>query len=130
MISDDISNGEIGEIKSEGDENTRMAVDTSEIPALAPDTIFELLADCYRRAVFDYLEQTANGRASVSDLAAYVSQHACAGNSPSQVEVHLHHIHLPKIADATLIEYDPERETVQYIGHPLVESCLDLVNTE
>lgn len=100
----------------------------SEIPTVSTGTVFELLANCHCRAVLDYLENTDDGRASISELAAYVSQHACAGTSLDQVTIRLHHSALPKLADAGLNHYDPETKTVQYIGHPLVEDCLDLVD--
>ena len=130
VMSDNTGGGENDETKSEGAENAGSSVGASGIPTLSPETVFELFGDRHRRAVFAYLENTDNGRASVSDLAAHVAQHACADDSPSQITVHLHHKHLPKIDAANLIDYDREHETVRYVGHPLVEDCLDLVDRE
>lgn len=108
------------------EQSTESPVVTCELPATAPETVFELVADSHRHAIFAYLENTDDGRATVSDLAAYVSQCVSAGNAPAQTAVQLHHVHLPKIDRANLINYDPEQNTVEYIGHPLVEDCLTL----
>lgn len=126
-MSDNTVSGEDGEIKPETSENRTPPVDTSEIPILSSETVFELLGDRHRRAVLSYLENTDDGHASLSDLAAYVSQHTCAGNSLDHVTTRLHHSALPRLADAGLINNDPETKTVQYIGHPLVEDCLGLI---
>lgn len=101
-----------------------------ELPQLSPDTVFGLLGDCHRRTILAYLENKFKGKANVSELAAYVSQHACAENSPADVTVRLHHSALPKLAEAGLIDYDSAAQTVQYIGHPLVADCLDLVEAK
>lgn len=127
-MSDNTARVDKGEIKPERPKGRGSPTDLSETPAISPETIFGLLADPHRRAVFAYLENTEDGQATVSHLAAYTSQHACAGNSPSQIMIQLHHTHLPKVAKAGLIEYDPEQETVQYIGHPLIEDCLELLD--
>lgn len=113
-----------GERKVEEPPRNKSAIATSEIPSVAPETVFELLGDHQRRAVFSYLENTEDGQASVSDIVAYVSQEMGTAKTPSQIEVQLHHVHLPKMDDAGLIEYANGGQTVQYIGHPLVEDCL------
>ncbi|WP_101294626.1 DUF7344 domain-containing protein [Halegenticoccus soli] len=43
-----------------------------------------------------------------------------------RILVSLHHVHLPKLRRAGIVEYDAERETVAYRGHPaLTERWLD-----
>ncbi|WP_449289219.1 DUF7344 domain-containing protein [Natrarchaeobius chitinivorans] len=37
------------------------------------------------------------------------------------------HHHLPKLAKASVIEYDNRQGTVRYPGNPIVEQCLELV---
>lgn len=46
--------------------------------------------------------------------------------------ISLHHIHLPKLTEAGLIEYDICSGTVRYRGHPLLEdeAWFDLYLTE
>jgi len=41
------------------------------------------------------------------------------------VKVDLHHVHLPKLDEAGLIEYDHEINTVYYETDPVVESIAD-----
>jgi len=44
---------------------------------------------------------------------------------PQAVRVELHHVHLPKLDEAGLLEYDHEINTVYYEPHPVVESIAD-----
>lgn len=103
---------------------------TLQNPSISPEKIFELFSARQRCLIFAYLENTDDGRASVSGLVSYVSQHPCADDSPSDVKIQLQHVHLPKIAEAGLLDYDCDGDNVQYIGHPLVEDCLEVVENE
>lgn len=65
-----------------GVERQQNTCDTLDLPQLPPDAVLGLLADCHRHIVVAYLENKFNGKATVEELAAYVSQHAFAGNFP------------------------------------------------
>ena len=44
-----------------------------------------------------------------------------------RVAVALHHNHLPKLDDATVLDYDPRSKTVRYWGDDRVSTLLDLL---
>jgi hypothetical protein len=95
------------------------------------DTAFEVLADRRRRLIlhFFYTERVA---APIDELVAHVtrlegSQDRPSENHSERVAVDLHHVHLPKFADAGLVEIDRRNDTVRYRGDPIVETCLDVL---
>lgn len=90
------------------------------VTKLDTDTIFELLANQRRRNILSHLTEHRTPIA-MADLAVEVTASE-TGISPrvSQIEkgeeisVHrsLVHVHVPKLADANVVEYDHDRETV------------------
>jgi len=43
--------------------------------------------------------------------------------------VDLHHNQLPKLAEATIVDYDPRSKTVRNWGDERVRTCLELFET-
>jgi hypothetical protein len=72
------------------------------------------LANLYRRVVLYYLRE--HERASLDNLASCVAGWAASGvgarqtTDPETVRMSLHHVHLPKLADAGLITYDADAQ--------------------
>lgn len=101
-----------------------MRIDTTESsprrtdPAeLSPTTIFRLLADGRRRDALSYLSRRV-GPTDVDELAAWL---AAREGDPShdrreRIVADLHHCHLPRLLDAGVVRYDPERRTVQRLA--------------
>ncbi|PSP75123.1 hypothetical protein BRC81_16730 [Halobacteriales archaeon QS_1_68_20] len=81
------------------------------------DAVLDALTDERRRIVLTALYR-AGEPTTPTELAAEVA--AKVGDEASVEAVHrnLHHVHLPKLAAAGLVEYDPDAGTVAYIGHP------------
>ena len=83
------------------------------------DTVVAALADHRRRAVLTYLQQAQSGDATVEELASFLAERDDGrSNTPLDTEeqnitISLHHTHLPKLADANLISYDPDRGRVR-----------------
>jgi len=75
-----------------------------------------LLADSRRRNVLDVLADRATP-VDFTDLARAVADREFDGGAdPDQVErvaVSLHHVHLPKMADCGVVEYDPSTNRVE-----------------
>lgn len=92
---------------------------------ISADALLEALSDRRRRLVLRYLRETADGVGSYEDLARYVS--ARSTQSPKDVHTCLHHVILPVLDDAELIEYDPRSEVVVYEPDPLTEDILDCI---
>ena len=84
---------------------------------LAIDAVFDVLADDHRRALLSYLQDASE--ASIDELAAVISRQGDAyrqDDRESEHAVRLHHVHLPKLADANLVEYDRRAGRVEYVG--------------
>lgn len=76
---------------------------------LSLDVAFEILANGRRRAVLSYLLEDER-RADLEDLAAHVTT-TVPTDADRPTAATLHHLHLPKLADAGLISYDHEQGT-------------------
>lgn len=81
------------------------------------DETFDALTHPYRRYVLYYLRTHSEG-VSIDTLTAVLAEElqgpsaTAGGKTPEQIEVALHHTHLPKLADAGLITFDQERQSV------------------
>ena len=95
--------------------------ESSADPATA-DRVLGALASESRRAVLAHFEESIVETATLDDLtdALLARQTAIEGQSPEQVRLRLHHVHLPKLADVGLLDYDPRMATVRYYGHSLL----------
>ena len=92
--------------------------------ALSRDATFELLASGHRRAVLRRLDDGEEPVPVPELVAAVVTQEASVEFTPDeheQVAVSLEHVHLPKLDDAGVIEYDVDAGTVhRREGHELL----------
>ena len=79
----------------------------NSIEHVEPDDVFECLADGNRRAVVAELRD--RGDSSLRDLAGCLTD---TGDRTERIEQELHHRHLPKLADAGLVEYDPKERAI------------------
>ena len=84
-------------------------------PALDRDTRFDILSHQHRRALITLLAETPRQtRAELTtQLAAAITDIASqpAAEDRRQLRIALHHNHLPKLADANLIEYEDDTVT-------------------
>ncbi|ELY95722.1 hypothetical protein C483_00545 [Natrialba hulunbeirensis JCM 10989] len=94
--------------------------------AAATDAAFELLADWRRRAVLQYLDGLEEtDPVPLSDVADHVvlaadeqgtGALAATGDAllgtRKRIHISLRHTHVPKLADAGVLEFDPETNTV------------------
>ena len=91
----------------------------------ATDAIFRALADGQRRALLAYLREATE--ATVEELTAVIEGQASGyrrDDHGSDLVVRLHHVHLPKLADADLVTYDPGSGRVEYVGGSEIETLL------
>ena len=89
-------------------------------------TTFELLSHSYRRYVLHFLATSSEGVSNRRELATIVSEavHEERGSPEDeldQIVTELHHIHLPKLADANVLDYDSRTGYVRYWGEPTIE---------
>jgi hypothetical protein len=85
---------------------------------LSKSEVFELLSADRRQAVLLYLNAT-DGTADLGELAEHIAGKECdcrptelSSQQRKRVYVGLYQCHLPKMADADVIDYDADRGTV------------------
>lgn len=90
------------------------------------DQLFDALADERRRVVLDSLFESGTP-VDVGRLARRVAARERRGgegdrgppaDAVHRVRVSLHHVHLPKLDDAGLVEYDPDGQAVRTVADP------------
>ncbi|MFC6719358.1 hypothetical protein ACFQGT_03585 [Natrialbaceae archaeon GCM10025810] len=119
MSPNDGRNGE------RSDDRANSSVDDSE---LSLNAILEVLAHHHRREIVRILAGDPNETASVRSLTERLleRERERTGVIPGRqgIETSLYHVHLPKLADAELVEYDPPRKTVRYRPNERVREIL------
>lgn len=97
------------------------------------NTRYELMADAKRRAVVSVLDPD-EPPVSLADLARQVAAHETEGTIDGECELpplqHVHlslyHVHVPKLADAGVVSFDTDRNTVTAGPHfDAVQSLVD-----
>lgn len=94
----------------------------------ALDAVFRALADERRRTVLSVLSdqyQPIGTETLARDVAAReaeTTEREVSRDRVDDVEASLVHVHLPLLADATLIGHDDETGRVSYEGHPVVRA--------
>lgn len=90
----------------------------SALPEMvAPTTTFsemgiEQHASRYHHTVLQYFRTHSTAVATVDELAGYISDQQ--DGAKRQVAIRLHHVTLPKLAAAGLIDYDTRSNTARY----------------
>ncbi|WP_423747293.1 DUF7344 domain-containing protein [Haladaptatus sp. SPP-AMP-3] len=96
--------------------------DTDERCSL--DEVFKLLADTHRRHILIHLIETADQPVPLETLVEHLQTRA--NTNREQLQTHLHHLHLPKLADYGVIEYNSSLQLVSYTEHPRLEALLQV----
>lgn len=87
--------------------------------------LFSLVANSRRRTVLQYLRSLDTETATLSELVDHVVASEPEGESEREVlKIELHHVHLPKLADGKLLEYDARSNTVRYHGNDILPEVL------
>ena len=86
---------------------------------LKQDQRYRLLASARRRLVIDILAETTEP-VGLEELAeGVVTREDVAPSSDDakeRVAISLHHVHLPKLSDAGVLDYDPEKHRIEPVG--------------
>ncbi len=88
------------------------------------DTTLGLLASRRRRLVIRRLGSARGEWVAVSTLADWIAERSGDFGGAAvrrSVETDLHHVQLPKLAAAGVIDYDPALGRVRYLGGPAEE---------
>lgn len=87
----------------------------TEAGALSESDRYELLANYRRRQTIAVLAEQ-DGAISLDELARRIDEHETGEVESAGSEdavIGLHHIHLPKLDDIGLVDYDPESNNVE-----------------
>lgn len=97
--------------------------------SLSLDATFDMLADADRRVMLTTLIETPEHVATVDELVTELVKRQADQTgelpSPDSVEAQIHHIHLPKLADVGLVEYDARNEELRYWPDDRLETWLE-----
>jgi len=91
------------------------------------DRWLELLAHRDRRLVLSTLAENGEERLPLGVLTDVIVREREDDVNAESVLIDLHHVHLPKLRRADVVEYDPEESLVTYRGHDGLERCLRAV---
>lgn len=94
----------------------------------ALETVVSILNDEVRREVVTSLREASHELMSVDELVERLQDRH--GRTLQNLHLRLHHVDLPKLVDAGLIEFDPRSDRLQYFGDDDVEKILDILQEE
>ncbi|MFB6176130.1 MAG: hypothetical protein ABEI99_03105 [Halobaculum sp.] len=96
-----------------------MSSDTDRSGEISRDLVFEILSSARRRMILYYLRQHG-GRATVNELADQIAAwendiepEELSSQQRKRVYVSLYQTHLPKLADADIVDYDDDEGVVE-----------------
>ena len=100
------------------------------------DDLFDTIAKRRARYALSHLESVSVNVVELDDLVDDVTEREVETGSAVESEEHrrrvaiaLHHNHLPKLAEAAVIDYDPRTKTVRYWGDDRISECLELFDS-
>jgi hypothetical protein len=90
--------------------------------------IFALLQSRRRRCILYFLSD-GNGVATAFDsvrdgVIEYEKRCRNASSTPEAITISLEHVHLPRLDEAGVVDWDRETARIEYLGNPLVERWL------
>lgn len=121
-----------GSDRNEPEETSSTDVAASGVP-LSLDAILDLLADHQRREILQCLVESADQTATMGEIAdrliSVESERTGKRPGRDQVEVRIHHTHLPKLTEAGVVEYDARTQELRYWQNTRLEDILEFVTS-
>lgn len=88
----------------------------AEMEPVPRDLLSEVVADEERCEAIEYLVMQT-GAVTLDDLAGFIATTPVSAEGPSQSQeqtmIQFHHIHLPKMDDAGLLDYDSDNHLIE-----------------
>lgn len=118
------------------DESTSGRSDDDRVgkASLSLDATLELLANRDRRAILSYLMDAPDGTATVNELVEHLldrkTERTGERPGPDHVATTLHHVHVPKLADAGVVDYDARSREIRYWGSDRLEAWHERIRRE
>lgn len=111
--------------------NSIGADDTVHQVSLSLDAILSLLSDRHRRDLLRYLMESDDRTCTHDKCIGYITrqEEQRRGERPGHDEIAaaLYHIHIPKLSDAGVIEYDGRSQEIRYWGNDRLEEWLQQI---
>lgn len=95
-------------------------------PDKAPrvDQLLDTLCNTLRREIIHFFESDLKGdTASLDEVVTYIDRRV-PGTTPAELEIALHHAHLPKLENRSWIDYDSRMGDIHYHGKGDAEQYL------
>ena len=94
----------------------------SQFETATVDLLLSALSNECSRCVVNYLSESPDDVVSTDELAEYVADRQTESDlhDPDRIATRLHHVSLPRLADAGVVEYDPRSTTVRCRNHSVV----------
>lgn len=94
------------------------------------DELLRTLSDERRREVLFQLSDGPSDVARIPELAAAIDEPSAAPGTAdtTDLEIRLHHAHVPALEGAGLVAYDADARTVTYTGSEQAERLLQFVD--
>ena len=99
---------------------------------LSLDTLLDILANERRRFLLEYLwsqpDSVGSFEEATKQIITKIGRKQGYQPNHDDVQVDLQHHHLPKLADAGVIEYDIRSQTIRYQEHERLETAYERVH--
>lgn len=103
-------------------------LDGAELDRFSINQVVAVLDRPVRQEILEYLARETKREADLDELVDYLSgKDHRAPASGERIALRLHHVHLPKLADTGVIEYNPDERRIRYQGDTSVERILDVL---
>ena len=93
------------------------------------DTLLRTIANRYRRQILRHAVSADKDVINHEDVVDYLidCNPELEENDRKRLRTKLHHVALPRLADAGLIDYDQRSQTIRYCGDPFIEKQISVI---
>lgn len=91
----------------------------------AASAAFDLLSDYHRRLLLHCLRDHATEPVELAVVLSAWVERRPDEVAPSEASLDAHHVHLPKLVETGVVDYDRAGGTIRYTGDPILDACLD-----
>lgn len=102
---------------------------TAADSTLSLNAMLELLTHHHRRELLRFLTDAPDHATDIDDVVTHLiekdSEWTGARPAHNEIEAQLYHVHLPKLTEAGVIEYDARSKELRYRDHDRLEALLD-----
>lgn len=113
------------------EESTPDELALEELP-LSTDALLDILANSRRRYLIEYLrdqpDEAGSFEAATKHIVTEVGREMGKQPNHDDIQVDLQHHHMPKLADAGIVDYDIRSQVMRYHGNAALEDLLERVN--